>query len=223
MTVTYHVGDTARWWRRSLTGRCRWSRRSPPFLALRSLPADHPLKDAEIGSEPDPATFLDTLLALTAEWGGCWHRGAASPLNWATPTPDRAALAGTTTLAGCGTAKASSTGRRPPCASPTPPTGGPKRQPGRLAARQVARPHPPVVRHRPAYGINPLTGQPSPAGRWRVRNVIVWHRPNPAVGALGDKVRPSTSYIVVATRSDKRWFDLTCGADGPQATRFHAT
>jgi hypothetical protein len=49
----------------------------------------------------------------------------------------------------------------------------------------------------------------SPAGRWRVRNVIVWQRPNPAVGALGDKFRPSTSYIVVATRSDKRWFDLT--------------
>jgi DNA modification methylase len=43
---------------------------SPPFLALRSyLPADHPDKHKEIGSEPTPAEFLDTLLALTAEWG----------------------------------------------------------------------------------------------------------------------------------------------------------
>src|SRR5690606_38472642 len=43
---------------------------SPPFLALRSyLPDDHPDKAKEIGSEPDPATFLDTLLRLTAEWG----------------------------------------------------------------------------------------------------------------------------------------------------------
>ena len=43
---------------------------SPPFLALRSyLPQDHPDKHREIGSEPDPATFLDTLLLLTAEWG----------------------------------------------------------------------------------------------------------------------------------------------------------
>ena len=42
---------------------------SPPFLALRSyLPADHPDKAKEIGSEPTPAEFLDTLLALTAEW-----------------------------------------------------------------------------------------------------------------------------------------------------------
>jgi DNA modification methylase len=43
---------------------------SPPFLALRSyLPADHPDKAKEIGSEPTPAEFLDTLLRLTAEWG----------------------------------------------------------------------------------------------------------------------------------------------------------
>jgi DNA modification methylase len=42
---------------------------SPPFLALRSyLPADHPDKAKEIGSEPSPAVFLDTLLRLTAEW-----------------------------------------------------------------------------------------------------------------------------------------------------------
>jgi hypothetical protein len=42
---------------------------SPPFLALRSyLPADHPDKDKEIGSEATPAEYLDVLLALTAEW-----------------------------------------------------------------------------------------------------------------------------------------------------------
>lgn len=60
-----------------------------------------------------------------------------------------------------------------------------------------------------AYGINPLTGTLSPAGRWMVRNEIVWHRTNPTVGALSDKVRPSTSYITVATRDSSRWFDLT--------------
>jgi DNA modification methylase len=43
---------------------------SPPFLALRSyLPADHPDKAKEIGSEATPAAFIDTLLALSAEWG----------------------------------------------------------------------------------------------------------------------------------------------------------
>lgn len=61
-----------------------------------------------------------------------------------------------------------------------------------------------------AYGYNVLDrhGPDSPAGRWRVRNVIVWARPNPPVGALGDKVRPATSYITVACTSGRRWFDL---------------
>ena len=38
---------------------------SPPFLALRSyLPQDHPDKHLEIGSEPDPGTFIDTMCSL---------------------------------------------------------------------------------------------------------------------------------------------------------------
>jgi hypothetical protein len=48
----------------------------------------------------------------------------------------------------------------------------------------------------------------SPAGRWLVRTVKAWIRSNPPVGALGDKERPATSYIVVATRDPDRWFDL---------------
>ena len=59
-----------------------------------------------------------------------------------------------------------------------------------------------------AYGRNPLTGEPSPAGRWRCRNVVRWHRPNPPVGALGDKFRPATSDMVIACTSGKRYFDL---------------
>jgi hypothetical protein len=62
----------------------------------------------------------------------------------------------------------------------------------------------------------------SPAGRWLVRTVKAWIRSNPPVGALGDKERPATSYIVVATRDPDRWFDLdavrtAAGADPRQA------
>jgi len=59
-----------------------------------------------------------------------------------------------------------------------------------------------------AYGINPLTGSPSPAGSWRCRNVVRWCRPNPPVGALGDKVRPATSDMVIACTARDRYFDL---------------
>ena len=59
-----------------------------------------------------------------------------------------------------------------------------------------------------AYGINPHTGATSPAGQWRIRNVIRWVRHNPSVGALGDKFRCGTTELVVACTSKDRFFDL---------------
>ena len=59
-----------------------------------------------------------------------------------------------------------------------------------------------------AYGRNLLTGTESPAGSWRIRNLLTWTRPNPPVGALGDKFRPATSFVTVATVDERRWFDL---------------
>ena len=38
--------------------------------------------------------------------------------------------------------------------------------------------------------------------------MIAWCRPNPPVGALGDKFRPATSYMTVATVARDRYFDL---------------
>src|SRR5690606_38566723 len=62
---------------------------------------------------------------------------------------------------------------------------------------------------------------PSPAGQWRVRNLLTWTRPNPPVGALGDKFRPATSFVTVATVDDKRWFDLDA-VRGPGSANTHA-
>jgi hypothetical protein len=72
-----------------------------------------------------------------------------------------------------------------------------------------------------AYGRNLLTGQDSPAGHWRIRNVIVWARPNPPVGALGDKFRHATSYITVACKGPRRYFDLDA-VRGPGSPNTHA-
>ena len=183
---------------------------SPPFLALRSyLPADHPDKHREIGSEPDPATFLDTLLALTAEW----RRVLAPHGSICVELGD--------TYSGSGGAGGDyrDTGLR----------DGQQQFAGSASTmRESNAAHwraknqrdaewplpkslcmiPELYRVALAYGRNPLTGEPSPAGRWRCRNVVRWHRPNPPVGALGDKFRPSTSDMVVACVSGKRYFDL---------------
>ena len=168
---------------------------SPPFLALRSyLPDDHPDKHREIGSEAGPAEFIDTLLAVTAElrrivvpWGSiCIELG---------DTYAGSGGAGGDYNAGGlrdGQAKFIGSSRR---------SGGYP-----LAKSMCIIPH--LYTASLAYGRNILTGQPSPAGQWRIRNVICWARPNPPVGALGDKFRPATSYITVACVGPKRYFDL---------------
>ena len=143
---------------------------SPPFLALRSyLPADHPDKAKEIGSEPDPGAFIDTLLALSAEW----RRVLAPHGSIAVELGDTY-------------------------------SGGDENWPEAKSLALV----PESYRLALAYGRNPITGTESPAGRWKVRNVVRWCRPNPPVGALGDKFRPATSDMVIACTSARRYFDL---------------
>ena len=173
---------------------------SPPFLALRSyLPADHPDKDKEIGSEATPAEFIDVMLAVTkelrrvlaphgslcVELGDTYSGTGGAGGDWS-DSPK-------TTLA-----RISGGG-----------DGGPPRRSiddnWPLAKSKTLIPQ--LYEIALAYGFNPLTGQESPAGKWRIRNVVTWARPNPPVGALGDKWRPATSDVVVAATSDKRYWD----------------
>ena len=186
---------------------------SPPFLALRSyLPPDHPDKAKEIGSEPTPAAFIDTLLRLTAEWrrvlaphgsiavelGDTYSGGGGAGGDYAA----EGLRAGQQAFSGSA-AKRAAAGigdeYRPSRAG---------RGDGWPLAKSLTL-IPELYRLGLAYGVNALTGQPSPAGQWRVRNVVRWVRPNPPVGALGDKFRPATSDMVIACTSAKRWFDLT--------------
>jgi site-specific DNA-methyltransferase (adenine-specific) len=195
-TLNYLVGDTREQIATIPDGSISLVATSPPFISLRSyLPADHPMKHAEIGSEPDPATFLDTLLQLTAEWGRVLAPWGSIAIELGDTYAGSGGAGGDYNEGGLrdgqelfsGSSRRAGQWPRPKCLALVP----------QLYAASLA------------YGRNLLTGQPSPAGQWLVRNMIVWHRPNPAVGALGDKYRPSTSYITVATRSPKRWFDLT--------------
>jgi DNA modification methylase len=169
---------------------------SPPFLALRSyLPADHPDKAREIGSEATPAVFLSTLLALTREWRRVLapHGSIAVELGDTYSGNERGSDVAVWT-------QHSNAGRFP----------------GAMAKRDRSTGWPlnkslcgipTLYAWSLAYGRN-LLDPADVIDPWRIRNVVVWHRPNPPVGALGDKVRPSTSYITVATVAANRWFDL---------------
>lgn len=167
---------------------------SPPFLALRSyLPADHPDKGKEIGSEPTPAEFIDTLLALTAEW----ERVLA-------PHGSICVELGDTYAGGGNGPDARNAGADHESNAAERWTGTRNGWPMDKSLTGI----PTLYAWSLAYGRNLLTGEPSPAGQWRIRNVVAWVRPNPPVGALGDKFRPGTSYITVACKARDRWFDL---------------
>lgn len=190
---------------------------SPPFLALRSyLPADHPDKHKEIGSEPTPAAFLDTLLALTAEWRRVLAPHGSLCVELGDTYSGSGGGGGDYNADGLrdGQPRFDGSGRRvretrregyilngvePPAHRDTS-AGWP------LAKSLCGIPH--LYHLSLAYGRNLLTGQPSPAGQLRVRNVVAWCRPNPPVGALGDKFRPATSYMTIACVSGQRYFDL---------------
>lgn len=194
---------------------------SPPFLALRSyLPADHPDKGREIGSEATPAEFLDVMLRVVAElrrvlaphgsiaielgdtYAG--SGGAGGDYNENGWREHQAAYQGSGRLARYSDDRGNPDGMRDPTFSGANTTTG-SGQGWPLAKSKTLIPE--LFRIALAYGFNPLTGEPSPAGRWRVRNVVTWCRPNPPVGALGDKWRPATSDVVVACVSGRRFWD----------------
>lgn len=66
--VRYIVGDSLSVLRDLPDGSVDLVVCSPPFLALRAyLPADHPDKEHEMGSEPTPGAFVDALLDVVEE------------------------------------------------------------------------------------------------------------------------------------------------------------
>lgn len=183
---------------------------SPPFLALRSyLPPDHPDKHREIGAEPDPASFLDTLLGLTAEFRRVLAPHGSICVELGDTYSGSGGGGGDYLEGGIREGQQQFAGS---AASMRESNAAHWRA---KAANRDAWPLPkslcgiPHLYHLSlAYGRNLLTGEPSPAGQWRVRNVVAWCRPNPPVGALGDKFRPATSYMTIACSAGSRYFDL---------------
>ena len=194
---------------------------SPPFLALRSyLPADHPDKAKEIGQESNPGAFLDVLLdvvvelrrvlaphgSLCVELGDTYSGSGGAGGDYA----DGGLRDGQERFNGAA-AKARAHAQKERTNRP----GG-----GWPEAKSLCL-VPSSFAWALAYGRNPWTGRELEP--WRVRNLIAWCRPNPPVGALGDKYRPSTSYITVATRSAKRWFDLDAVRGDPADVKDQGT
>jgi DNA methylase len=196
---------------------------SPPFLALRSyLPPHHPHKAKEIGSEATPADYLDALLdvveacdrvlaphgSLVFELGDTYSGsgGAGGDYNEDGLRRGQPAFDGsarrTRRIAEFRTERESGGNFHSMPPMETPLNGGA----GWPADKSLCG-IPDAFALSLEYGWHMLRpGRRTP--QWRVRNKVVWCRPNPPVGALGDKMRPATSYLTVACKSRTRWFDM---------------
>ena len=192
---------------------------SPPFLALRSyLPAEHPHKVHEIGGEATPGAFIDALLDVTealarvlAPHGSlCVELGDSYAGSSSVGSDDRGSSRYPQGRTGYASRRAAPSRHK---------YAGPWANPGFGDSFKGGNPGgdgwpmdkslcmvPELYRLALVYGRNALTGRTTDP--WRVRNVVRWHRPNPPVGQLSDKFRPSTSDVVVACKSAKRYFDL---------------
>ena len=170
---------------------------SPPFLALRSyLPAGHPDKAREIGSEATPAAFIDRMLDVVE---AC-SRVLAPHGSLVVELGDTYSGSG---VGGDSPGKGDYARRHYEDAS----RFGIKRAGDCWPLDKSLCMVPQLFAASLAYGHNLLNPQRETAP-WRIRNWITWGRPKPPVGALGDKVRPASSWFVVACKGRDRWFDL---------------
>lgn len=79
---------------------------------------------------------------------------------------------------------------------------------------------PEMLRMAMAYGQQPFSDRQ--CEQWIIRNVLRWCKPNPSVGEEGDKFRRATTDMLVATRSELRYWDRL-GARGPAREGGDAT
>src|SRR5690606_38053034 len=224
-TARYLVGDVFERMAELEDGSVDLIMTSPPFLALRSyLPDDHPGKAKEIGSESTPAEFIDTLLRLTAEWGRLLAPHGSICVELGDTYSGSGGGGGDFYDGGLRAGQPGFTGSDSPSRDELREANARHwreknaQRDGWPLAKSLCG-IPTLYAWSLAYGRNLLTGEPSPAGKWRIRNLVAWVRPNPPVGALGDKFRPATSFLTIATRARDRYFDLDAVRTPSEDTR----
>lgn len=216
----YCVGDVHEQLAKQADGSVDLVMTSPPFLALRSyLPDDHPDKAHEIGQEGTPGAFLDAMLDVVEELGRVLAPHGSIVIELGDTYSGSGGAGGDYNAGGMrdGAAKFSGSESKRRDARHT--RGGDfEASRLRAAGKRDGKFSPdwPAAKCKTlipelfavalAYGFNPLTGRETEP--WLVRNIVAWCRPNPPVGALGDKFRPATSYLTIATKNPKRYFDL---------------
>lgn len=249
-TATFIVGDSLTVLRSLPDASVDLVLTSPPFLGLRSyLPPDRPDKAAEVGSERSPGEFIDTLLDIVEECARVLAPHGSLCFELGDTYAGSGGAGGDYSPNGLREGQAKFDGTAKKARREAERYRNPAYDGGAIRDRAAdtalgIRPVevrwrgekagwpldkslclvPELLRISLAYGFNPLTGRQT--DRWRLRNVVQWCRPNPPVGALGDKFRPATSDLLVACKSRNRYFDLDAvrtPLTEPGAVKRHST
>lgn len=160
---------------------------SPPYWGLRSyLPAGHPDKPREIGSEPTLADFLDTMVEV---FGLARQVLRDDGTMWVNMGDSYASNAGGYDFNGSKTLNA---------------IGSKRQQAIPRGDRTIQR-----------CGLKPkdLIGQPwrlafalQDAGWW-LRQDIIWHKPNPMPESIKDRCTKAHEYVFLLAKSERYYFD----------------
>jgi DNA modification methylase len=164
---------------------------SPPYWGLRSyLPADHPDKHREIGSERTLREFLETMVGV---FDLCRQVLADDGTMWVNMGDSYAGSWGSQGREYSGVGESALSARQ-------------------IAASQRKASHTGTVRDE---GIKPkdLIGQPwrlafalQDAGWW-LRQDIVWHKTNPMPESIQDRCTKAHEYIFLLAKSSRYYFD----------------
>lgn len=162
---------------------------SPPYWGLRSyLPADHPAKSLELGSERTPEEYVAKLVAIFAEVrrvlrpdGTCWLNLGDSYNN-------------TDKWGGGG----SNTGKHVRDTDGEVPSWQSKRQ---------KRPDIPGLKPKDLVGIPWRVALALQADGWWLRDDVIWHKPSPMPGSQRDRTTKAHEYVFMLTKSARYYYD----------------
>lgn len=191
LKAEWHIGDALTVMKTLPDASVDLALMSPPFLALRSyLPADHPDKESELGSEATPGAFVDALVEIVEECRRVLTPFGSLVVELGDTYSGSGGAGGDYNKEGLRDGQAKFSGsavkrRRAGIIDNDRPSRVGRDDGWPLAKSLTMIPE--LVRVTLAYGANPLTGRQTE--RWRIRNVIRWCRANPPVGALADKFR----------------------------------
>lgn len=176
---------------------------SPPYWRKRRyLPADHPLADKEIGQEPSPGAFIETMLRLTDELWRIVADDGTIWINLGDTASGSGGAGGDYSVDGirAGQNRYAGTNRAIRDASA-----------GTYACDDMPKAKsvcwiPELFGASLAYGRNLLTG--APHQQWITRPKVTWCKPAPTPGEIIDKFREATELIVWASKQGTYYFDL---------------